>query len=66
MVIDRLEVHNNTMIKHTALTVIVIYCTRACSHFHVMFDDSMVYDSCTHISCGVDNYAAPSVSKVHF
>ena len=31
MVIDRLEVHNNTMIKHTALTVIVIYCTRACS-----------------------------------
>ena len=33
---------------------VVIYCTRSCSHFHVMFDHSIVYNSCTHISCGVD------------
>ena len=34
--------------------VIVIYCADACSHFHVMFDDFIVYNSCTYISCGVD------------
>ena len=31
------------------ITVIVIYWTRACFHFHVMFDDSIVYNSCTRI-----------------
>ena len=39
---------------HLSITVIVIYCTLACSHFHVMFDDAIVYNSCTHISCSVD------------
>ena len=41
--------------KSTYQAVIVIYCTRACFHiFHGIFDDSIVCNSCTHISCGVD------------
>ena len=27
-------------------------CTRACFYSHVMFNDSIMYNSCTHVSCG--------------
>ena len=39
---------------HLSITVIVIYCTLLVFIFQVIFDDSIVYNSCTHISRGVD------------
>ena len=37
------------------------YCTRVCFHFHVIVDDSMVYNSYTHILRGVNINILPNL-----